>query len=1126
MLNINKKRKYYFKVSIDEMIDLVKELEDNNIRISLKENNLEINFDGELNTELLIKLKENKEKLIDFLAKHSKSDKVIKPIGVLKDYSISHAQQRLWILSQIEDNSKAYHICNQIELNKHYDIAIFESAVFEVIKRHEILRTVFKLNQQGEIRQQIINVEDFKFNVNHIDFRSTNEPDQKVVQYIKEDNACVFDLENGPLLRVSFLRLSEDRYVIYYNMHHIITDGWSLNVLERDLFSFYKSIKNKVKSDLENLPIQYKDYAAWQLSAIETGLYDKHQDFWMQKLSGDLHRLNLPSYKTRPKIMSNNGRVLTTYLSAELTYKIKQFCTKNNGSLFMGLLSILKILLYKYSSQQDIIIGTVVAGREDSELENQIGFYVNTLTLRNKIDPNDSFLEFFEKLKKSTLESFSHQIYPFDMLVSDLNLPHDGSRNYIFDIMVNLYNFSEVDKELIIDEKLYDEIRDAGDKKINFDLEFIFDETGNALSFTTIYNKDIYDGEVLKKFINHFKQLVESIFEDTDVMIKNYEYLLESEKEEILIKFNDTAIDYHIEDNVVKLFENQVEKTPDAIAVEFDGVKLTYAELNTQANQLRYYLRDKYNLQVEDFVGVKLDRSDKLIIALLGVLKSGMAYVPIDSDYPQERIDYIEKDSNCKAILDAAEFEKFYKEHNTYPKENSEIAFLDINPAYVIYTSGSTGNPKGVVINHSSLTNYILWAKSNYSIGLKSLDFGLFTSLSFDLTVTSLFLPLVTGGLLKVFKTDDVSQILEDYLKSGLSSIKLTPGHIRIFESLDISTTNLELAVVGGEALLQSQVKILRKLNPNIRIINEYGPTESTVGCMVYDVINPEKNILIGKPIANTQLYVLDETLNLSGIGITGELCFSGAGLARGYLNRTDLTEDKFILNPFNPKTRLYKTGDRGRWLPDGNVEYLGRVDDQLKIRGYRIELGELEDNLSRIKGIKQSVVGVKESNEETYLVAYYVSHDVLDKNYIQSELSKYLPDYMIPSYYVQLNNIPLTTNGKVDKKALPNVANQDLIREQYVAPQDDMEIKLVEIWQRILGIDKIGINDNFFSIGGQSIKAIMIVAEIRKQFNVKINLETIFSNPTIKVIALEINNQIWLSTEFTEENITDKIVI
>lgn len=1108
------------------MVDLVKELEDKNIRISLKENNLEINFDGELSNEILIKLKENKEKLVDFLTKHSKLDKVIKPIGVLQDYSISHAQKRLWILSQIEDNSKAYHICNQIELSREYDITIFELAVFEVIKRHEILRTVFKLNDQGEIRQQIINVEDFEFNINHIDFRNEKEPHQKVVHYIDEDNAYAFDLEKGPLFRVSFLRLSEDKYVIYYNMHHIITDGWSLNVLESDLFLFYESIKNKVESNLENLRVQYKDYAAWQLSAIETGLYDKHQDFWMQKLSGDLPRLNLPSYKARPKIMSNNGYVLKTYLSPDLTYKLKQFCSKNSGSLFMGLLPVLKILLYKYSSQQDIIIGTVVAGREDSELENQIGFYVNTLALRNKIDSNDSFLQFFEKLKESTLETFSHQIYPFDMLVSDLNLPHDGSRNYIFDIMVNLYNFSEVDKELIIDQKICEEIIDAGHKKINFDLEFIFEETGNAILFTTIYNKDVYDETVVKKFINHYKQLVENIFENTDLIISDYEYLLESEKEEILVKFNDTTIDYQAEDNIVRLFETQVEKTPDTIAVEFGSIRLTYAELNVQANQLGYYLRDKYNLQADDFVGIKLDRSDKLIIALLGVLKSGAGYVPIDSDYPQDRIDYIEKDSNCKVILDVTELGKFYKEYTNYPKENSGLAFLDINPVYLIYTSGSTGNPKGVVINHSSLTNYILWAKSNYSIGLRSLDFGLFTSLSFDLTVTSLFLPLISGGLLKVFKSDDVSQILEDYFKSGLSSIKLTPGHIRILESLDISTTKLELAVVGGEALLESQVKILRKLNPNIRIINEYGPTEATVGCMVYDVADAEKSILIGKTIANTQLYILGETLKLSGIGIAGELCFSGAGLARGYLNQTDLTENKFILNPFNLKTRLYKTGDIGRWLPDGNVEYLGRIDDQVKIRGYRIELGELEDNLSRIEGINQSVVGVVEINEETYLVAYYVSHGVMDKSFIQSELSKYLPDYMIPGYYVQLNNIPLTTNGKVDKKALPKVSDNDIICEEYVAPQDNVEIKLVEIWQRILGIDKIGINDSFFAIGGQSIKAIMIVAEIRKEFNVKINLETIFSNPTIKVISLEINNQIWLSTEFTEENITDKIVI
>lgn len=1108
------------------MVDLIKELEAKNIKVSLRDNNLEINFDGEMDKDLLIKLKANKEALVNFLSKHANVGKRITSIGYLENYPISHAQKRLWIQSQIEENSKSYHVCNQMQLEGDYDISLFESAVLKVIRRHEILRTVFKLNDDGEVRQWILNDTVLNFKVDYLDFTNEELAFEKAEKYISEDNDRLFDLEKGPLLRVAFLKVAPESYIFYYNMHHIITDGWSLNILEKDLFAYYQAMKQGVECNLEHLPIQYKDYAYWQLSAIESGTYKKHQDFWTQQLSGDLPRLNLPAFTTRPMKVNNNGNILKTFLSADLTHKIKQFSAKNGGSLFMVLVPILKILLHKYTSQKDLIIGTVVAGREDSDLEDQIGFYVNTLVLRNQLDVNDSFSDFFEKVKQSSLEAFSHQIYPFDMLVSDLNLAHDNSRNYIFDIMVNLYNFSNASKELVIDEKMGNEIAGSGHTKTNFDLEIIFDEIGNSISFTTIYKTDIYDELIIKKFMNHFKQLAATIFEKTDVKIDNITYLSEFEKEKILSEFNDTAVVYHEKQDVVTLFEIQADKTPESIAVEFDAVKLSYAELNAHANALGYYLREKYNLQAEDFVGIKLDRSEQLIVSLLAVLKSGSAYIPIDSSYPQDRIDYIERNSNCKLILDAKVLQDFYVVQKKYSQNNFQANFSSINAAYAIYTSGSTGTPKGVVINHSSLTNYLLWARNYYSSkGTRTLDFGLFTSLSFDLTVTSLFLPLISGGLLKVFRTtEDVSELLSHYLESGLKNIKLTPSHIRVIESLNFRTTSIELAIVGGEELLESQVEMLRKLNPGIRIINEYGPTEATVGCMVYDVIG--QDILIGKPIANTQVYILDETLSLCGLGLTGELYFSGAGLARGYLNRTDLTEERFVSNPFLTKTLMYKTGDTGRWLPDNNVEYLGRIDDQVKIRGYRIELGDIETSLSKIEGIRQSVVAVKQDDGEAVLVAYYVSDDALDKNDIQFELAQHLPNYMLPSYYIQLDTIPLTTNGKVNRKGLPEVSSEDIIQKEFVAPSTEVEVKLAEIWQKVLGLEKIGTDDNFFAIGGQSIKAIIIVAEIKKEFNVNMNLETIFSNPTIKFLAREINNQDWLNKEFKEGNITDKVII
>ena len=1084
------------------MLNLIKELEDNNVIISLNGDNLEINFDGELDNEIISKIKENKEKLISFLARHTNADSGITKAAIQESYPVSHAQKRIWLMSQVEENSKAQHIHARVYLDGEYDIAIFEKAIRKVVARHEILRTVFKLNEEGEVRQWILNEEDLNFPITYLDFSKEEDSKRKSNSYMTEDNKKLFDLENGPLFRTAFLQLTADTFVFYYNMHHIITDGWSLEVLEKDIFAFYKAIKYGEKEP-EAIKIQYKDYVSWQLSAIEKGFYKKHEDFWLEKLSGDLTRLNLPGSKIRPKIKSFNGHMYFSYLSPQLTTKLRALCSENGGTLFVGLMSVLKVLFHKYSQEKDITLGTAVAGREDADLENQIGFYVNTVPLRSKIQEEDSFLTFFENEKKAILEAFSHQKYPFDMTVSRLNLVHDISRNYIFDVMVNLYNFSEVNKGIVIDESKAAEILDFGFVKLNFDLELVFHEVGNTISLTLSHNDAIYDEEFVKKFVTHFKNLIESVVENPAQQTKSINYLTAEEKQEVLFDFNATQVDYLKQKTIVDLFEDQVQKTPNQIALLFDEVRLTYAQLNAKANQFAYYLKAKYNIKPEDKVGIKLDRSEKLIVALLAILKSGGAYVPIEAAYPQERIDFIEKDSNCKVIIDAAEWNSFYLKADKYPIINVEQIVSASNSAYIIYTSGSTGNPKGVEIAYASLTNYLLWAKDYYSAnGSRKLDFGLFTSLSFDLTVTSLFLPLISGGILTVFETtDDVSQLLTNYLTSDISSIKLTPAHISILESLDLSGTSVALAIVGGEALLENQVRILQKLNPNIRIINEYGPTEATVGCIVYDVKDAHETVLIGKPIANTQIYILDESLNPVAIGVTGELYISGDGLACGYINREDLTKEKFIPNPFCPASLMYKTGDLGKWLSDGNIDYIGRIDDQVKIRGYRIELGELENSLSNIAGISHSVVAVKDDKGEKYLVAYYVADTILDKNHIQSALSNVLPDYMLPAYYIQLESLPLTTNGKVDKKLLPAVAESDLIKTEYVAPVSAEEKILASAWSRVLKYENIGLKDNFYNLGGDSIKSILVISRLRQQ-GYSLKVEQILKTPILEDLA------------------------
>lgn len=516
------------------MVDLIKELQEKNIRVSLKENNLEINFDGEIDDVILKKLKENKTRLMDFLTQHSNVNKGIKNVQLSESYPISNAQKRLWIQSQNEENSKTYNISNLVELNGDYDVSIFEAAIFEMINRHEILRTIFKLNEDGEVRQLILSHTQLDFKVAHLDFRNDKEPYNKAIAYIHKDNDTVFDLENGPLLRVAFIKTADNLCIFYFNLHHIITDGWSLKILQRDLFAYYEAIKYGNKCNLENLRIQYKDYASWQFYAIKNGDYKKHEEFWAQLLSGDLPKLDLPGIKTRPKTTTYNGHALTTYLNPVLTGRIKDFCIQNGGSLFMGLLSVLKVLLNKYTAQDDIIVGTVVAGREDSDLEDQIGFYVNSLALRNKIDVNDSFLRFFNNVKKATLEIFSHQIYPFDVLVEEINPARDFNRNPFFDIMYVLHNIVDTDNQPIIDKDKYDTVIDSGNMKSNFDLNFEFEEIGNSISFVTIFNEDLYDKVKIEKFMTHFKQLLAVLLENPNAIVKSIEYLTTAEKEELL----------------------------------------------------------------------------------------------------------------------------------------------------------------------------------------------------------------------------------------------------------------------------------------------------------------------------------------------------------------------------------------------------------------------------------------------------------------------------------------------------------------------------------------------------------------------------------------------------------------
>jgi amino acid adenylation domain-containing protein len=1042
------------------------------------------------------------EEQAELLNKSIKTDYInIGSVPESESYAISDAQRRLWVLSQFEGGSVAYNMPSQIELDGDYDIESFKLAIEATIERHEILRTVFKEDDKGEVRQWILSKEDLGFEIVYKDYRGEENKDEKLKEYMSKDSNSAFDLEQGPLLRASLLQIEEDQYVFYYNMHHIISDGWSMEVLAKDVLTYYEGYEENKIPELAPLRIQYKDYSAWQLSQLEEESYQINKTYWLDQLSGELPLLELPMTKHRPLLKTNRGHSLGTYLGKEETSKLKEYVQERGGTLFMGLLASLNTMFYRYSNQEDIIIGSPIAGREHADLENQIGFYINTLTLRNQVNGSDSFDVLFEKVKENTLNAYTHQMYPFDRLVEDLDLKRDTSRSALFDVMVTLQNNGEKVEGIEIKQEEINIINDYGEGVSKFDLNFTFEAIGDYISFNINYNTDIYEKEIVERFIVHYKGILQAIVESPEESIQSLEYLSSEEEYQLLQTFNDTKVDYPKDKTLVDLFEDQVASTPDNVAVVFEEVELTYNELNERSNQLADYLRSTYKIQPDDLVGIKLERSEHMIVSIIGILKAGGAYFSVDSNFPEERINYMIKDSQCKVLINHEELIKFNERQDKYSKENLTVITSSNNLVYITYTSGSTGRPKGVMIEHSALLDYTFGIISNIEIK-ECKSFGLVSTIAADLGNTIIFPCLLTGGELHVFTDDEIRSSLLASSKS-VDCLKITPSHWKSLQDKSITFMPNKCLIFGGEQLPVDIVQNINLFGYTGSVYNHYGPTETTVGKLLRKIDHQDDvvEITLGKPFGNSQVYILDNNEQLQPIGVIGEICIGGDGLARGYLNKQYLTAEKFVLNPFVEGERMYKTGDLGKWLPDGNIEFIGRLDDQVKVRGYRIELGEIESMLQQNALIDEAIVLVKEDvSGDKSIVAYVVSKEELNSTELRKGLSKQLPDYMLPSYFVQLEELPLTTNGKVDKKALPSPEGLGMSTGvEYVAPRNEMEEKLVAIWEEVLGREKIGIQDNFFELGGHSLHAMRLNSLLYKNFEIKLKLNEIFTRVTIE---------------------------
>jgi amino acid adenylation domain-containing protein len=1021
-------------------------------------------------------------------------------------YPLTATQHKIWVLSQFEGGNSAYNMHGAIKLTGDLDISKLEATFNLLISKYEILRTSFKAGYNGEISQYILEEDQAKFSL--IQENYSNKNNEALSEYLNEQQATIFDLTNAPLLKAALLKTKENEHILSLVMHHIIGDGWSLELLISEIVTTYNNLVHGKSTDFSQTAIQYKDYAVWLQSQENEESVLESEAYWLSVFKDEIPVLELPSYKSRPAKQTYNGNTLNYQFSEAFLSKLKHFSKANNVTPFMTLMVGVNALLYRYTNQNNIVLGTPIAGREHPDLENQLGLFLNTLAIKTQITGTDSFSALLDTQRKTLIEAYEHQNYTFSTLVNKLNLKRDASRSPLFDVLVVLQN--QVQLNTINTGDAMDGVAvESFEIKRNtaqFDLSFVFTEKEEQLLLGLEYNTDIYDEFWINAIFKHFENLLTTVFNDATITIDAIDYLEETEKEVLLKTFNDNEISFPKEATIVDLLELQADKTPNDCALIFNDLQFTYKELHEQSNQLAHYLRENYNIKPNDFVGVRLKRDEHLIITILGVLKSGAAYVPIDVNYPDDRINYIIEDSNCKVVIDAKELDQFLIKKQQYATTNLQKINKAQDLAYVIYTSGTTGKPKGVLITNKNVTAFLYWAKKEFNTEHFELVYAA-TSHCFDLSAYEMFFTLSVGKTIKLLSNAlEISKALKNDKKVLLNTV---PSSIRNLIEEDFSALeNASVINLAGEPFPVDIARELLKTNAEIR--NLYGPSEDTTYSTYYKLEKDKtyKSIPIGKPIANTQAYILDDNLQLTPLGIVGKLYLAGEGVALGYLNKGELSATKFIQNPFIENSIMYDTGDMVKWFPDGNIEFLGRKDHQVKLRGYRIELEEIENCLLQFSdAIKQVVVVVKQFKGADVLAAYYTGGEGISKIDFKEYLQNILPGYMIPQYYVEVPFMPLSPNGKTLKEQLPEIDGNTEVYNEHISPTGRIEKTLALIWKDVLGIETVSSGDDFFNLGGHSLKLGQLINKINEQLQVTVSFEKLFEYSVLKDQAELIKN-------------------
>jgi len=1061
---------------------------------------------------------QQRDLLVLLLARKKREEAAARsPVAISRtadNFPLSFAQQRLWFLSQLQQDSAVYNLAGGVRMEGALSVTALERALDEIVRRHESLRTTIRQIESEPV--QILK-SPHKFSLSQIDLRDVPETkrEAEAQSLLTHEARKPFNIEQGPLFRATLMLLSEREHILLLTMHHIISDGWSIGILVRELIELYDR-----PARLPELSVQYVDFAAWQREWLQGELLDKQVSYWTENLAGAPSLLELPTDRPRPPTPTYRGARYPVVIPQELTQSLKQLSEQHNVTLFMTLLAAFQVLLFRHARQDDVVVGVPISGRNKPALENVVGLFVNMLAVRTDLSGNPTFRELLARVREAALGAYEHQDLPFEKLVEVIQPERDISYAPLFQVMFHLGNMSAPAFDLP-GLKLTPLVADTGTSKFDLTLDLVESSTG--LKGTFDYSTDLFDESTIQRLSERFNVLLRAIVANPETHIAALPLLSPTEEHQLLVAWNDTAEIFPQPACLHQIFEAQAAQTPNATAVKFEGDELTYTQLNQRANQLAHRLL-KLGVGPEVPVAICMERSLHLPIALMAVLKAGGAYIPLDPAYPRERLSFILAETRAPVVLTERVFadnpalegvqviqlDGDTDELATESTANPRVAVTEENLCYVIYTSGSTGQPKGAMLHHRGVRNRLFWGITDYKLGNGDAVLHK-TPLTFDVSVWEIFAPLLSGACLVIAKPgghQDTAYQLDLMAREKVTHVDYVPSMLEVLleaEGLD-QCRNLKIVTCAGEALTR---ELRDRFHSQTRsaMYNLYGPTEASLAVTYWVCNGTERVIPIGRPMSNVRIYILDKHLRPVPIGVAGELHIGGVAPGRGYLKRPELTADNFIPDAFSQSggERLYKTGDLARYRSDGALEFLGRLDHQVKIRGMRLELGEVEAALCQHPDVREAIVLAHEITAGKSLVAYVVSKQepLPTGDELRNYLRRTLPEYMVPSAIVVLTELPLLSNGKLDRRALPK-PEEFLAQPEaaYIAPESELEQTLAGIWQEVFQVERVSIHSNFFDLGGNSLLLAKVHSKLRAALKRDIRIIELFKHSTIHTLA------------------------